>query len=659
MADFGVQATQLSAPQGAGAQVVEPVSYKTAPIDLSGVGNVINAVSNIVKSNNEKDAEARKSSALADVNAKISAIAQGAETGQLTNTAAATATRAVYQSYAGMYPDLVPDLQKQANFLKEFGTTGAIISEADKTAEIRNTQVAKMVARGIPIDANSTKQTVDLALKQDAAATRMAEGVKELRETMEFEQKQATWDEADFKRRSERKVNEYLTDIGNASYNTYASLISDLLSDQAQGKDTTAKQASVKQYYYQIRGEITKLGVSSPAVAKEYMSLFDKITADHVDNMKTGADADAAKKEVEKIITFNQLEYLKTPGAPRGVAISKFYPNNPYVINGAMPGIQSFVTGAALTNDQVAARGGVTPPPNEVIVGHPMKEKDLIKTVTESIKIANNSDPKDKEAIRNLVDSTVKLFGKEFDAQTLSPDSRATIFKFFGNSNVARFVKENSLPAETINKLNTMFQRGYIDNFEQGLQKKLQEVILVQGAVTPRADGFKGIGKDVFAIKYAPGQSEKPVSELVDISFNTMGLVITPKPGVALDAGVMVSLRKVQDSASQIVNIGASINRMEPQAYWERNKSMFLGSVFPSSENKGSSSTINMNPSPVSVPTEKSMIPLVKIAPNEAIPDGTKASRIKEIETELSRKGLSPMMIDILNKELVKERNSP
>lgn len=652
MADFGVQATQLSGPQGAGAQVVEPVSYKTAPVDLSGIGNVINVVGNIVKSNNEKDAEVRKSSALADVNAKVSAIAQGAETGQLTSTAAATATRAVYQSYAGMYPDLVPDLQKQANFLKEFGTTGTVVSEADKMQELRYAQIAKMQARGVPVDQNTTKETMDLALKHDAAATRMAEGIKELRDTMEFEQKQATWDEADFKRRSERKVNEYLTDVGNASYNTYVSMIGELMSDQAQGKDTTARSAAIKQYYYQIRGEITKIGVHSPAVAKEYMSLFDKVTADFVDNLKTGADADAAKKEVEKIIAFNQLEFLKDPKAARGVAAGKFVPNNSYIVNGLNPIVQNFVVGSTALDPTKP-----TGPRNVPIVGDAASEKELIKAVTESTKVANSSNPKDKEAVRNLVDQTVKLFGKEFDAQTLSPDSRATIFKFFGNSNVAKFVKENPLPTETHNKLVLMYQRGYIDNFEQGVQKKLQEVILVQGAVTPRADGFKGIGKDVFAIKSAPGQSQKPVGELVDISYNTMGLTIAPKPGVALDAGVMDSLRKVQDSASQIVNIGASINGMEPKAFWEANKHLFLPATFPAPKEGATSGTLSGNPAAVSAPNEEVMKDLVKLAPNEQA-NGTKVSRIQEIEKELSRKNIPQFMVDILNQELAKERGS-
>jgi hypothetical protein len=113
MADFSVNATQLSAPQGAGANVISPVQ-QAAP-DTSGflssplVASVVDVFSKGLVATRKEEADKRKATIVNGYIREETTLNDAVASGQMTASQAAARSRATFNKYAAGYGEFIED----------------------------------------------------------------------------------------------------------------------------------------------------------------------------------------------------------------------------------------------------------------------------------------------------------------------------------------------------------------------------------------------------------------------------------------------------------------------------------------------------------------------------------------------------------------------
>ena len=125
MAEFGVQATELSAPQGAGANVVKPA---TASVDLSGIGSIFSAMGSLAKISADKERQAVIKEYTNDRDKYAQAVEAGADLAKVNARRRAAASR-----FRANYPGLIKDFDEIDRSFSE----NTAISDAEDDAKVR------------------------------------------------------------------------------------------------------------------------------------------------------------------------------------------------------------------------------------------------------------------------------------------------------------------------------------------------------------------------------------------------------------------------------------------------------------------------------------------------------------------------------------------
>ena len=148
MADYSVQSTTLSAPQGAGSApvaAVQPARETNVASGLMALGDIF---AKGLDSYQREKAAARNNSIISEYVQSENTISDGVAQGAIKPAEAATRSRANFRKYSSGYPELITDFEKAGKALRGFTESGQVVEKEKTAAEVRASDIQSAKQQG-------------------------------------------------------------------------------------------------------------------------------------------------------------------------------------------------------------------------------------------------------------------------------------------------------------------------------------------------------------------------------------------------------------------------------------------------------------------------------------------------------------------------------
>lgn len=659
-ANFGPEATQLSAPQAAGANPTEGVQSSSYTPNLAPIANLVEGVSDLFgKLKKDKAAEADQKNLSGFSNELAEAEQEYEQTGDANKFAVRKGQ--VIRKWQVQAPHLAGEFKKVLGVAQE-GTTGRADDALKLKKEFEKDALMEGYKNGIPNVPGNEKTTIDAVL----ATRRYSTKQKELFETMERESKMAGWADDEKKRRMKEESGSLLVELSGSHLVSFNANLAALAKKVAAGMDPAEATQQVMGQYSSIRAMIDSIAVHDSAMAEPFRRQFDQVFDAYKPYFAKGADVEGIENLWKKTQAAANMNYIaKDPQLMEMFTYSKSFANQPSLYTTIHPVLQkklaSMGVSEALPDNKTAK--GVSPQ----IIGNPADEKQALKVVKGFVK--NSLDGKmsgeDAKIARKEVYGQLKgmmtQYAESYQLGKLDKESRKNMNEFLLDPDVARFIKENPLPISVARGLAAAGE----DNFKQ-FQRTFNEETkdLLKGADIRSATQKMG-GRGM------SGQNQKPVTtesvnpvDAVNISWRNGSIVFDPvnMPVDRTDQNLLITkLNTLQTVFSNGVRIAAAIQGEDPQTFFDKNKHKLFPEKFEAPANKGEidkSQNPDMrrgSPTPTDRPDNPEEAKIRREVNSDPLTaNGTPADNVRQIRAEL-KKTKDPAKIEILMDELEKE----
>lgn len=560
MAEFGPQATELSAPQGAGANPTQGVQTSSYTPDLSPVASLFQKGAAMYEDYQNKKAKEGQDAVLSGFANEMGAAEQ--EYLQDQNSNKYMVKRGlIINKYRTMAPGLTTEFSKMMGLSKE-GIGGMAEDEEAATRKRRQSILSAAVDAGIPQPRG--KEAEDAVIDAMQTSRRIQAQTKEMFESRQREAQMSTWErEQVAAQRKEQAASNLVLLSGKHSQafgQQMRALAKAVSTGQMTPEDATAEADA---YMNTIQMQINSIAVFDKEMAAPFKAEFDRMYSTMSPFFKKGSDLEVMENQWKKMEAAAKIRVLgNNPDLHSMSVLSQAFGNQPEVFQRADPVISSALMKMGLKErgQDVSTKGS-----DVQIIGNEKYEKqsfDVIKGGIANL-LDGNLDPKAKKDVRTEVFGQMKgvmeQYVDQFQLGKLNSASRKQMSEFLLDKNTARFLKENPLPTNVARGLAAAAE----DNFKQ-FERTFNEAAggMLKGVdnrSTVQKMGGRGMG----------GQNQKPVRsegapaiDAVNISWQGDRLVFEPKnvPVDPLDRNrLMTQLDKVSVLLSNGVKIAAHI----------------------------------------------------------------------------------------------------
>jgi hypothetical protein len=568
MAEFGVNATQLSGPSGAGSAPIAPVQEQAVTVDWMGpltkVGDIF---AKGLKNNAKLEADALKNGVVGSYVREQQVLNDGFASGQIKADVVATKSRALYGKYAAGSPQYIEDLFKAKNALSGGSDLGAAEDEVKMEADRQKARETSARSHGAIIAPWMDKATIEQQIVK-------AEASQAAMDKFEMQRKIRSGQIAD--NAEERSVNaiqekkdafEMLTAVSSAEMTSTGGVIRRISENIRNGSMTPEQgQLELEQSFSGINLALNTAAGTNPELVNHYRSLFDGMRDIGRSALDPKNDMTKMDNELKRLINVEKLSALQDPKLRKMVAANELLGNNAVVALGSLAPITEFIAKASTQN-------GLTGEFVPQIVGNPDVEKDVVGFLKKALPKLNTGEYKDnvkaeKEAVM-LVNNVLKQTGDLMNdpSQKADPKKFVELAKFFSSPEYGDFAKSGKLNPEAAKAAKYTWQSSYLPSVRGSISTKLDEYLYGQAGS-----------------KAAPTM----VSEAIGITFAGSTVSFVPKEGKKLDPVEAISqrdslatLKSSEAALNQIIKIGAHLEgTTDYKAYWEDNKHVFMPQLF-------------------------------------------------------------------------------
>lgn len=645
-ANFGPEATQLSAPQAAGANPTEGVQSSSYTPNLAPIANLVEGVSDLFgKLKKDRAAEADQKNLSGFSNELAEAEQEYEQTGDANKFAVRKGQ--VIRKWQVQAPHLAGEFKKVLGVAQE-GTTGRAEEARKVQQEFEKDALMEGYKNGIPNVPGNEKTTVDAVL----TTRRIKSKQVELYETLKREREMEGWTKEREKEKAKEENGKLLTELSGKwllSFGENATLLAKRVKG---GADPTEALGQLMGQYSTILAQIDQLGAVDNAMAEPYRRQFNQILDTFKPYFSKDADIEGLDNAWKKVQTIANMNYIaKDPVMMEFFTYSKAFSNQPAVALPVHEHLRRKVAAMGISEafpDNNAAKSVSTQ-----IVGNPADEKQALKVVKGFVK--NSLDGKmsgeDAKIARKEVYGQLKgmmtQYAESYQLGKLDKESRKNMNEFLLDPDVARFIKENPLPISVARGLAAAGEDNF-KQFQRTFNEETKDLLLGVQIQKPRFDSFKGRGQG-----YQPGKRGESVNpvDAVNISWRNGSIVFDPvnMPVDRTDQNLLITkLNTLQTVFSNGVRIAAAIQGEDPQTFFDKNKHKLFPEKFEAPKESGAI-----------VPTgaqdyskEDNLRGIVNSAPMTA--NGNAADNVRQIRAEL-KKTKDPAKIEILMDELEKE----
>lgn len=569
MAEFGIQATQLSAPSGAG---TGPVGPATASWLDNGVAGAITGIADIFQKGLQQDAKAKaeqlKQGVVGGYVRQQAKINDAVASGQISPVEAKTRSRALFTQYAAGYSEYIEDIDKAGKALRGFSELGDAEDKVKTTEQLEKERVSAAQSAGYVITDTMSPQQKDIILSAYEAGKRADEEFRRVTARAQEARASSTFDQQVADRQARETSVRLITDIADKNMEASFSLGSDIAARVRNGSITPeAGKLEWQQSMTRINAQIQAAAATNPELAAPYRTLFNELNLSVEKLMDPATELKQAEDQVKLILARSKLTALADPSIRDATAISQLIGNNAEIGLKASGSITAFLNGAV--NNGTGDASKAVP-----VVGR-SGEKDYFNLLSSGIdKLSAKSysdEPKARQEITNHINETFRQVGQLLntgaDAKTLKNAA-----DFFASPQFAKYAIENQLDQSAIDAAKTTFQLVYEPQVLKAVNSAMQ---------TTFATSFMG------NIWSTPENTKGFSAEDLDATFTGSGVKFKFKKPAASEVEaqaqqrVLKQLESPQKALNQLLHIRSHVEgTTDYNATWEATKHILLPSQF-------------------------------------------------------------------------------
>lgn len=568
MAEYGPSATQLSAPQGAGAQVIAPVQQTFVPRDIaSGIGMVADVFSKYSEASKKEEAEKRKQDVLGQYIRSETvindAVAQGLDAGQ-----AAARSRANGNKFLASYPEYAKDFESARNSLKGITEAGEVEDEVKERKRLFRAQISNAQQAGYTIDPSMPAEVIQSQIDSHQTEVRAQAELDRAYKARSDIRAQNAEDRAVADRHIKDTSIKVLNEVAGARMQAVGGFVASLASDVKQGK-IPLEQAQLKltQEFSVINATLQSAASVNPELASPYRTLFREMQDLGTKLIDPKTQVENSDNQIKELINRSKLMILSDPNSANIVAASQLLGANAQIALAAGNQVTNQIASMIKTP---AGNGEYVPQ----VVGNPTVQTGTIQFLKKSIadldtvKFKDNT--KAREELTNAVNQTLIQTGSEI-GKSLNAVQLKEWAQFFASPEYGKFSTTGGLNKQAAQAAKNVFELNYESTIIRGVQQKLETYLQGQAAFGQKQNVPTTIGESVNAV------------------FTGSGVAFTPKARPDLDpnertdqARAITDLNTAAAAINQLIHIGTHLEgSTDYQKYWEERKYYLLPQMFP------------------------------------------------------------------------------
>ena len=571
MADFGINATTLQAPQGAGSSPVAAVAPAKSMLDE--IGSVVDIIAKGVVNSRKVEADAVNQSIVGRYAKELGALNDAMADGRMSPTEAGMRKRKISNTYLANNSHLVKDLTAVSSAFSGDTDIGQAEDMA-KTQKARREQlITEAQKQGAVFGPNMTPEQEDVIINAAQSAVRVNADLEQMykrnaeaRAAGTFDEKKA---EADSKRMAVKAINTLATDNLAAFQEWTFSLRGQATTPEARAEI----EAKINSRHSNIELAILKAADNNPELAGAVQKLFASSKELAIKSLDPASELSDIKNQSELIKAKMELVALKDPSIAGIIVGSKLF--------GPVLPLHS-VTKAIDFLSLMSTNPVSKDLPNTQIVGDPAIEKEAIEMLKDGLTRLQKANPKDAELGRaeasNSLNHILKQVGRVVE-EGASASQLSALGKFFGSTEFGAFAAAGGLDKGAAEAAAKTYNKIYTPVVKDGVVARMNETL--------SRDPLKDV-------KSFSSKSTQPapvtLKDVVEIKFTGAGVSFVPKEGApSLDMfekrsrdKMVKSMRESQEGLNQVIHIGAHLMHTQDYAkYWEENKHVLVPTVFP------------------------------------------------------------------------------
>ena len=633
MAEFGVQATQLTPPSGAGASVVGPVQ---GTILDNGVGKLIGGIADIFEKGLQIDAKNKakqqETTVVTGYAKKLGAINDAVASGQMRPSEASARQRSLHSEYVAGYSQYVDEIDKVRKSFMGGSTLGDVEDKAKSERDLRNQRIQDAQKAGFPITVGMSDKTIDAFVDAHQVAVRTDAEFQRQVKQQEQDRAEGRWNNEVRDRENKERSVALLNNVSEINLNASSEYARDLAARTKAGKVTQeGAQLEWNGYMTRLNSQLQAAAGIDAALAAPYRSLFDDMNKLGLQLLDPAQDAKTIEDQIKVVIGKQKLKALAQPNVAEGVAFSQLYGNLPEIT-------LKFAGPALAAANKMATTPVGASTPLDPVVGVPQREQAAFETAKagiNSLRKGENKDPEFNQGIINTINNSLAQVGDALGRPGVDAKYLKNVASFIASPEYGEYVSKNKVDAATNSAAVNTFNRYYEPQIIDGVNRKLDEAFTVKTGLVPN--------------RAATGETLKPVDKTFDVSkvkvnFTGSGIFFelteVPKDPVERQNAqqTMKSLKEAQLGINQLIHMGAHMEgNTNYSKYWEAKKHVLLPRFF-SDPDAGKDKKSPMDGKDFSV--EKDIYPVLGLSKSEearAVNFERSPEVLKELDSEIAK----------------------
>lgn len=577
MADFGVNSTTLSAPQGAGTDPVAAVQEKTSGLGMSPIiGDIVSIFSKGLANTAKEDAEKRKNAIVGEYINNEKVYTDAMATGQWNSSQVSVASRANYNKMLAAYPEYVQDIT-QARAAVYGGTeTGEAQKKEEAATKLRESDIQAASNMGYNFYSGMSEDAQNKTIDAYKTARRVEQ----------------QWDQ-DTKRAAETRAQ----NAENRSATTFTMSVDDHVAKEnavagarevagknfesliASTDDLKAKMASGMPYEQALmihNGNLSRINAGllsiagkNPEMAAPWIKLFGDMDANIKEQLdprkKTADEVKALRDQYDILVTKSKIAAVeRNPALLKAVTATALFPGESMVTMSNAPAVSEWLLSASGVDPKLGT-------PKQLVGKDDKQLFNIAQSALENLqsgKIPAADVPKATVEATNVINTLLKQ--TEGVSGDMNPQALKEASKFFSSTAFGKLALDGKVDKQTAANAQHVFQVQYEPAVKRAITSRLED-IGVTGSVDIKVVG----GNVVFQKKVT--EDNRTYMQMLGDGFNTSkGLA-----GIDRNANV-AGVKEAEAGLNQLIRLHAHLEGTTDYAnYWEKNKHILMPSVFP------------------------------------------------------------------------------
>lgn len=575
MAEFGIRATELANPQGAGSAPIAPVEQPSFQgVDLSGLGNLFKGIG--------KDKEDKPWMALRnDYAKKLTGIQEAALSGGIDERRAYNQMKLLTVQYQRQGADYGTDYTKSISdtFTQLRLGTGIEelqdINKADTKTQVDAAEGLRKAGVFVAPLAEQTQQDRDFITRTNTELNNLQRIADETQKALDIRNKATAEDRATqefaWKQQDMRLKQNAQHAVSNLKSDHLAEIPNAISEIRKRGGTPEEQRLVFERHMAGLSNVAGNILTADPASLKSYQDTLQGLVSLGRDMFDPTKELKQLEGELKRRITVSQLTMTEDPTILRAAGVDKLLANSP-----AATMATANAANKILMNDlKMGTTSGHIP---TIVSNDQAAQRQTYKTVASTIAnvtAGRSQDPAgDMDAAGKMASSTMKTMGMLNSSSNVSLELTKD---FIASPEFGELIKAGKFDVDAANQARPVYQDLYMSAFGEQF--------------------FKSLGQTIGDVNYVDGKPDPgnaTLGRIMDLEMTADGSVKAVKkisPDLKISASPMYIDRQIRaaqqlaDGLTKAVKASAHLDgRTDYTKYWEENKHYLVRGVFPPPE---------------------------------------------------------------------------